>query len=78
MLKVADCKSSRSKVMFDKNRNSEERVLTRNSSLIKYLALVTLGSSTGSGVAAHFKKVKNKKKRLSCHRNYFCLDSQEG
>lgn len=33
-------------------RNTErEEILTRNSSLIKYLALVTLGSSPGSGVA---------------------------
>lgn len=32
--------------------NTEESILTRNSSLIKYLALVTLGSSPGSGVAA--------------------------
>lgn len=39
---------------FEKNhvRNSQRKeILTRNSSLIKYLALVTLGSSPGSGVA---------------------------
>lgn len=39
---------------FEKNHgrnNQRKEILTRNSSLIKYLALVTLGSSPGSGVA---------------------------